>query len=117
MDCRVKPGNDEVRSPPPLGPRHCEERTRRSNPESRASLLDCFADARNDASPFLVTTGHSRRCWLCGTARCAAARVVTARKPSGALGGSRADPDPHAMIGCAAAPVSTRDPTQRRRRP
>jgi hypothetical protein len=51
--------------PPPLryttrgwiNARHCEERERRSNPDSRASHLDCFADARNDASPSLVTTG------------------------------------------------------------
>jgi hypothetical protein len=28
----------------------------RGNPDSRASHLDCFADARNDASPSLVTT-------------------------------------------------------------
>jgi hypothetical protein len=33
----------------PFGSCHCEERQRRSNPESSAqAALDCFADARND---------------------------------------------------------------------
>src|SRR5262245_40771888 len=54
MDCRIKSGNDTMSHCLTLGPRHCEERTRRSNPDSRASLLDCFADARNDVqtNPF-----------------------------------------------------------------
>ena len=43
-------------SPPHPGPRHCEERARRSNPDSRASHLDCFADARNDPNHSVLTT-------------------------------------------------------------
>jgi hypothetical protein len=50
MDCRVRPGNDDERIiASSFGPRHCEERQRRSNPDSCAGLLDCFADARDDA--------------------------------------------------------------------
>jgi hypothetical protein len=41
MGCRVKPGNDEVKSQR-APPRHCEERQRRSNPVC-AVELDCFA--------------------------------------------------------------------------
>ncbi|RQH10256.1 hypothetical protein EHH60_24590 [Bradyrhizobium sp. RP6] len=43
----MQSGGDRLRSnvtQPQLSPRHCEERERRSNPESlRGKILDCFA--------------------------------------------------------------------------
>jgi hypothetical protein len=62
MDCRIKSGNDDVRIiASSFGPRNCEERQRRSNPDSCASLLDCFADARNDASDSVLATRSRAR--------------------------------------------------------
>jgi hypothetical protein len=36
--------------------RHCEKRQRRSNPASAQAALDCFADARNDATEILLAS-------------------------------------------------------------
>jgi hypothetical protein len=46
MDCRVKPGNDDVGDNTPTA--SLRGATRRGNPASRASPPDCFAAARND---------------------------------------------------------------------
>src|SRR5665213_4437202 len=57
MDCRVKPGNDE------LFERHCEEPLRRSNPFLLASLLrdGLLRGARNDAVRSVLPTLNCHR--------------------------------------------------------
>jgi hypothetical protein len=65
-----------------LGARHCEERKRRSNPESTACNLDCFAVARNDALTqcryHLAGFGHCGDVLhgVCTEARCQSAFMV-----------------------------------------
>jgi hypothetical protein len=59
MDCRVKPGNDAVSHCLTSEHRHCEERTRRSNPDSRAS--HCIASSMLPAgSPLRVSPLRSQ---------------------------------------------------------
>jgi hypothetical protein len=69
MDCRVKPGNDDVGDDTPTS--SLRGAKRRSNPASRASQLDCFAAARNDgvknrsrdtlARPSFANHHHARK--------------------------------------------------------